>query len=95
MENKRRFDQIKKEAKTRVVNSVDTGMYEETAWVYGFCNGAGWVDAELQEALNLLNQVDDQIQFALLEDYPQWEEINDVSKVIREFMKKRNSSEKN
>lgn len=50
---------------------------------------------ELQEALNLLNQVDDQIQFALLDDYPQWEEINDISKVIREFFKKRNSSEKN
>lgn len=60
----KREEEIKKAAKIAVINSVDWGMDEETAWIYGFFHGARWSDEnpvaleklkEMQRKLDELN----------------------------------------
>lgn len=47
----KRENEIKKAAKIAVINSVDSGMDEETAWVYGFFHGARWADENSNESI--------------------------------------------
>lgn len=46
-----REDQIMTKAKEKVIDSVDSGMDEETAWIYGFYHGANWSDSNPESGI--------------------------------------------
>lgn len=59
----KRDEQITKAAKNLVVNSVDSAMDEETAWYYGFINGANWADANpVKHSVEICTEINQKLE---------------------------------